>query len=526
MSLIKGIAKLAFAGIKPSWKKLFLGELKDQLNVCFRKLNTRLIKLGVTVEMIEENGFDTYIRPGDENIFEAFKYCEISDIRCIIVGQDPYPNELSAHGLSFSSQGQIPASLHNVFKCLIKQKLMVKEPKNGNLTKWAKQGVLLLNRYLTRNPNIVDEGEGVYVKNDGGSQDRFIHTFWSEFTDAIVKHLAGLAEKNKSYLCIMLWGNKAQEMEGAIAHEIMHESIDLQTWTHPSGILPINMKPGPKNFENCDHFTHVNEELSKRNLPIIDWDTCPKKKVIAETPVITEIAKKEPVKKEIVPINPAKFVAYTDGGCSGNGKSHAKASYGISFPKTFKKENNMINGNISGLVPIYTITEFSKGIFKLSKSKIQPSNNRGELLAVIIALDKMITISEEKKYTGPWLIVMDSEYSMHIVNERIWKWVKKDAKFSANANPDLLQIVYKQLVQLEKMVDGGKLLQPAAANHYTTKKPMDLNWKGLTILHQNSHLKTAPTDPFEFELYSGNEAADQLCTNAYENKNYDLCEKF
>lgn len=524
MSLIKGVVKTAFDGIKPSWKKLFLGELKDKLNICFRKLNARLTKLGVTAEMIEENGFDTYIRPGADNIFEAFKYCDISDIRCIIVGQDPYPNALSAHGLSFSAHGQIPASLHNVFKCLIKQNLMTTEPKTGNLTKWAKQGVLLLNRYLTRNPNIVDEGEGVYVKNDGGSQDKFIHTFWSEFTDAIVKHLASLAEKNNTYLSVMLWGNKAQEMEGAIAHEIMHGSIDLQTWTHPSGILPINMKPGPKNFENCDHFTHVNEELAKRKLTLIDWDLCSKKKVsekiVTELPISKEVPSKT-VKKETKKV----FVAYTDGGCSGNGKSHAKASYGVSFPKTFKTEQNMITGSICGLVPIYSIIEFSKGTFKLSKTKIQPSNNRGELLGVIVALDKIITISEEKKYSGPWLIVMDSEYAMHIINERIWKWVKKDAKFSANANPDLLQIVYKQLLQLTNLANG-KLLQPAAANHYTTKKPMDLNWKGLTILHQNSHLKEAPTDPFEFELYTGNEAADKLCTDSLNNKNYDLCEKF
>jgi len=69
----------------------------------------------------------------------------------------------------------------------------------------------------------------------------------------------------------MLWGNKAQEMEGALADYIMRESIDLQIWGHPSPISKINMKPNPGNFINCNHFTLVNNALRERDLPLINW---------------------------------------------------------------------------------------------------------------------------------------------------------------------------------------------------------------------------------------------------------------
>jgi uracil-DNA glycosylase len=503
-SLLSGVIKTAFEGVKPSWRKLFLGPLKPQLNECFRKLNARLLKLGVTREMIDKNGINEYIRPDNEDIFNAFKHCEISDIRVIIVGQDPYPRAEEAHGLSFSSVGsKIPKSLNNVYKCLIETGAIAEMPRRSDLTRWTRQGVLLLNRYLTRNPTLVDDGDGYYVKGNGGSGSSNTHPFWCEFTDAVVTHLAKLAEKNNAYLCVMLWGAKAQEMEGVLSHAIMAETIDLQIWGSPSPANVPNMKPGPANFVHCDHFTHVNEELASRGLPVIDWN--PRRKKVA----VVSAEKPPDVFKENV-----KTVVYTDGGCTGNGKKSAKGSFGTHFPKTFRGVANSMTGNFYGLVPLVEFKDIGPA-HVLGTKKIQPSNNRGEMLAIMIALREIINSGS----SGPWLIVTDSEYCMHIINERVWKWVAKKI-VKQKANPDMVTILHSQLLELEKKCKP--LLQPAAATHYLKKTPMKLDWGGLTILHQNSHLKVPPKEANALELYKGNDAADKLCNQAFALTDYEI----
>lgn len=483
MSLLEGVVKEAFTGIKPSWRKLFLGELKPYINMCFKQLGVTLKKLGITKENIENNGLNYYIRPGPENILNAFRFCEVEDVKCVIVGQDPYPDMESAHGLSFSiPKGEkIPGSLSKIYDCLYKQELISKKPINGNLEEWAKQGVLLLNRYLTRNPQIVESK----VISDGGKDSKNIHTFWGDFTGAIIKHLCTLADNKNSYLCLMLWGQKAQEIVSAIPEFVMNDKISIKTWGHPSKASPVNQKPGPKNFDNCTHFKSVNEELKERGLEIINWD--PQESIFIDKKAST------------------KVVVFTDGGCIANGKPHAKASYGVYFPKVFNKCKNRYVESISGLVPNVEILNIENGIIQGTK-KITPSNNRGELLAVIIALDVII----RNKLQGPWMIVMDSEYCMHIINERIWKWHKKDSTFSQWANSDLVSILYKQLLKLQELHGKNSLLQPAAATYYSKKTPMNLEWNGLTILHQESH-KNAPTDLFKLELWEGNNTADRLC---------------
>lgn len=491
--MLKGAIKKAFEGIKPSWKTLFLSdEIKPLINDAFKKLIARLTSLGVTEALVEKNGLDTYIRPGPEYILNAFRYCEVSDVKCIIVGQDPYPNADQAHGLSFSVplDEKIPASLRKIYECLLNQDIIPEMPTHGNLARWARQGVLLLNRYLTRNPSIVKVNGEIIVKGDGGTSNDNMHPFWSKFTDAIVKHLAAKAEQEKKYLCLMLWGTKAQEMCGELSRYITGDIIDVQTWGHPSPLA--NMKAGPKNFINCNHFAHVNEELSARGLVPINWN-----------PV------KPAVKKRIAPSQ--KIVVFTDGGCSGNGAKHAKASYGVYFPKTFQTLPNVITSTLCGLVPSYELKLVDNKIISTDVA-MQPSNNRGELLAVIYAF---ATIIENWKNNCPILLVLDSEYCMHIINERIWKWVNNSG-LKKQANSDLLQILYVQLLKLKELYGDAPLLQPAAANHYTTKTPMDLSWPQLTVLHQRSHLEKheKPKDSMGLELVAGNEAADASASAA------------
>lgn len=555
MSLLDGVLKTAFVGIKPSWKKLFLGKLKTQLSTTFKKLDAVLKKRGVTKADIEREGLAHYLRPAPEDIFNAFKYCEIEEIKCVIIGQDPYPDAANAHGLSFSVPygEKVPGSLSKIYDCLYKQGTIPNKPTNGNLEKWAKQGILLLNRYLTRNPQIkvvksnnqgstkpndlsksakTDDSipnnntKTAIVVSDGGSDDSNMHPFWGDFTDAIVRHLCETAEEKKSYLCLMLWGVKAQEVVAAIPEYALDDKIDIMQWGHPSKGNPANQKPGPKNFDNCDHFVRINEELTKRKLPLIDWDpreiTTKKPKEDSKAILESQQPNKQIKSKEqkgdpdnfsngkpqLPKENTKKIIGFTDGGCTGNGKSHAKASYGAHFPAQFNGTNNGYVGDISGLVPDVEITNIQNGKFILGKRKIQPSNNRGELLGVIMALDAIIT----SKNPGPWLLVMDSEYCMHMINERIWKWHKKDPTFKEWANPDLVTILHKQLLKLTEMMAGKPLLQPAAATHYSKKTPMDLQWPGLTILHQESHNKTPPTEPFAKALWNGNDTVDKLCS--------------
>lgn len=518
MSLLEGVIKEAFVGIKPSWRKLFLGKLKPQLNECFKQLGVTLKKLGVTKADVERRGLEYYIRPAPENIFNAFRFCEVEDIRCVIVGQDPYPDADHAHGLSFSvPHGEdVPSSLSKIYDCLYKQDIIDTKPNHGNLEKWAKQGVLLLNHYLTRNPQIklvkvVDDETGKETKianviSNGSKDDKNMHPFWSAFTGAILNHLCGLAEEKNTYLCLMLWGQKAQEMVSAIPEFVMSDKIDIKTWGHPSKASPVNQKPGPKNFENCTHFKSINAELQERELPLIDWD--PREVQTQKTAIAKAPVAKPPVSKPAIKAKPAKrVVVFTDGGCKGNGKAHAKASYGVHFPVKFNGEDNGYVGNISGLVPSTDILDVQNGVLVQGKKKITPSNNRGELLGVIMALDAII----HNAPNGPWLVVMDSEYCMHIVNERIWKWHKKDSTFGEWANPDLVNILHKQLLKLKELRDTKPLLQPAAATHYAKKTPMDLKWDGLTVLHQDSHIDKAPTDPFEYAIWEGNGVADKLC---------------
>jgi uracil-DNA glycosylase len=590
MSLLDGVLKEAFMGVKPSWRKLFLGELKLQLSTCFKKLEAVLKKCGVSKTDIDQNGLAYYMRPEPENILTAFKFCEIEDIKCIIIGQDPYPAAEHAHGLSFSVPygEKIPPSLSKIYSCLLKKDIISEKPTNGNLEKWAKQGVLLLNRYLTRNPQIKKGNDTTHVAtviSDGGSNNKNLHPFWSEFTDAIVKHMCQQAEARNSYMCLMLWGQKAQEVVAAIPEYVMSDKINIKIWGHPSTMNAANQTPGPNNFDNCTHFTDLNEELVARNLQQIDWNPCESKPVKPESKPtkpeskpakseskpakskdekpeskptkskdVKEKPESKPVKSEPTPTkseskptksesNPTKskdvkekpestptkskdekpeskptkskdekpketkkVVVFTDGGCAGNGKSYATASYGTHFPEKFNEVSNGYVGNISGLVPGLEIMDIQKGVIIQGKKRITPSNNRGELLGVIMALDVIIY----NTLNGPWLIVMDSEYCMHMINERIWKWYKKDATFSQWANPDLVNILYKQLLKLQELRGNKPLLQPAAATYYTKKTPMNLEWDGLTILHQESH-KDPPTDPFKLALWEGNDVADKLC---------------
>ena len=184
------------------------------------------------------------IYPNMHDIFNAFKYTPYSKVKVVILGQDPYHGENQAHGLCFSvNEGiQIPPSLVNIYK-EIKSDLNIIQPNSGCLTKWAKQGVLLLNTTLT-----VRAGEANSHSKCG----------WQEWTDEVIKIL----NERKEPMVFLLWGANARSKKKFIN---TNKHLVLEC-AHPSPLSAYN------GFFGCKHFSKANAFLIKNNLEPIDWD--------------------------------------------------------------------------------------------------------------------------------------------------------------------------------------------------------------------------------------------------------------
>jgi len=182
--------------------------------------------------------------PAQNQIFRALELCALTNVQVVILGQDPFPTRGHAHGLCFSVEDTVrpfPKSLQNVFK-EIEQDLGVPFPENGNLERWAQQGVLLLNSVLT-----VQEGQPESHSKLG----------WEKFTDAIIKQLA----VHREGVVYLLWGKKAEEKA-----KVVNVSANLVlTAPHPS---PLSAYRG---FFGCSHFSKANNYLKESGRKPIAW---------------------------------------------------------------------------------------------------------------------------------------------------------------------------------------------------------------------------------------------------------------
>lgn len=514
---------LMLKDVKPEWKKLFLSSsMKPKLMKALKGIEKRLRSMGVGETEIATDGLGTYIRPAPENIFRAFTFFDLDDTRAIIVGQDPYTRPEQACGLSFSVPANVktPPSLRNIYKCLIRQGIISSQPDHGDLTAWAKQGVLMLNRFLTRNPDISKTSYGrVRTTGPGKSVAKNLHPFWEDFTSEIVRYIIYRAYKKDHYVGLMLWGNHAQAIMSNIQKETNQGIIVPLTWGHPSPMSSANRDVNnPRNFIYCPHFLHVNEELLNHGQSPINWNPDLEKDVEDEQ-VSAAVDMLDDEMRELLDIpklNP--IVAFTDGGCHGNGKAHAKASYGVYFPDSFIDVPNKISTRISGLVNPHPMVRISRWD---TKKKILPSNNRGELLAIIYAIGKFLQMG----YKRPFIIITDSKYCQGIINDWIWKWKLKDPDFEQKKNSDMLRILYQQLTRLAAVVPSKNLLHPNAASSCKSNQ-FDLTWQGLTVVWQGSHLKKDPpkssevtTGGYDYEKKIGNDEADRLCNIALDTYN-------
>ena len=193
---------------------------------------------------IEKEYNEKTIFPPKDHIFNALKLTPYSNTKVVIVGQDPYHGEGEAHGLSFSVQEgiKLPPSLQNIYKEL-NDDLNIPIAKTGDLTKWAKEGVLLLNAVLT-----VEKDKPASHKGKG----------WELLTDYIIKLLNAKEES----VVFILWGNFAKEKQKYITNP-KHLVI---TSAHPS---PFSARNG---FFGSHPFSKTNNYLKEHNLKEIDWN--------------------------------------------------------------------------------------------------------------------------------------------------------------------------------------------------------------------------------------------------------------
>ena len=218
--------------IEASWKEL----LKDE----FPKPYFQQI---VTFLKTEKAAGKTIYPPGSL-IFNAFNQTPFSKLKVVILGQDPYHGQGQAHGLSFSVQNGVkpPPSLVNIFKEIHADTGIAMPEQYGNLTRWAEQGVLLLNAALTVRAN-----------------EPFSHakSGWAVFTDAVISKIS----EHKKGVVFLLWGKFAQDKQ-VLIDETKHFVLKA---AHPS---PFSADKG---FFGCKHFSKTNELLVKQGIAPIDW---------------------------------------------------------------------------------------------------------------------------------------------------------------------------------------------------------------------------------------------------------------
>lgn len=216
--------------IEQSWKDALAGEFE-------KPYFASLVRF-----LHEEKAAGQRIFPPGSQIFRAFDLTPVSELKVVILGQDPYHGSGQAHGLSFSVPDGVPAppSLKNIFK-EIEADLGVKMSGYPNLEKWARQGVLLLNAVLT-----VRAGVAASHSKIG----------WEEFTDAVIRYISDNCEG----VVFLLWGNFARS-KSMLIDRSRHHVLEA---AHPS---PLARGA----FFGCRHFSQTNAILSSRGLAPIDW---------------------------------------------------------------------------------------------------------------------------------------------------------------------------------------------------------------------------------------------------------------
>jgi uracil-DNA glycosylase len=387
-----------------------------------------MMELSILNEIIDSKIFDDDIAPSIDDVFNAFRLTSVNETRVVLIGQDPYPSRGDAMGLSFSCNTGVPASLKNIYKCLIKHKLMPSvDISCGDLTAWALQGVLMLNRSLT-----------VKIGESNSHKDK-----WKFFTYSLIESLCEYKKRKNEKLIFLLWGRDAESLLSVI-EDNGHRAM---VYAHPS-------PRSGTDFSECSHFTEINRLFIEQKIRRIHWS---------------------PIEKTLF---------FTDGACTGNGKSHATAGFGLVI------DGGTVGGmRLSGPVQKYKYLLRDMQLAIDKKECIAPSNNRGELLGIIYAYLVII----HAHYYGDLTIVSDSRYAIESV--KTWYAArKKKGTENELKNLDLLEI--------------------AAALQSKITTPINYH-------HINSHTE-APTDEKEKVLWKGNQIADTLAVKGVQSSSIEI----
>lgn len=475
-----------FTGIDDDTKNIIAGKLKTELGKAILNVNNKM--KGLTIADLS---------PEPRLIMNVFRIVSIHNIKIVILGQDTYINKNEATGLAFSvpKDVKIPPSLKNIYKCLLNKNLIKAMPEHGDLTNWAKQGVLLLNCALTTR-----------VGKSGEHMD-----YWKEYTDALLKEISALPQQ----IIFILLGDFAQSKSNLIDKR-RHTIFE---WGHPSPLNSANRTDSPKSFKNCNVFVRANDELVCRGLKPICWnpDYDPSVGIVedvlneidaklsddvvqvkprfvedniknniknndkdntnvvpTERPIVNPNDKARPkTNDDPVPTTENILWVFTDGGSSGNGKANCKASWGYYITDGRKVVSDC------GLVPSVDIPG---QVYKAS-------NNRGELTAIERALGYVAT-SNDFLYDSI-MVVSDSEYSINSVNVWSNKWFTDPVKYNLHEkkNVDIIQTIRGHLESIRK----------------TTV----VNFK-----HVNSHMPEPANDDPNWFMWKCNDIVDKLCNKA------------
>lgn len=334
--------------------------------------------------------------PPIDKWFEFARLTRFEDIKVIVIGQDPYPTVIGdkcvAHGLAFSSLVSLPPSLKNIFECLDQHGLLNKNNKEtltGDLTKWAEEGVLLINTAFTTKVGCPNAHSGV----------------WKEYFGRMMGRLLKRLNKEPIFL---LWGANARNTAS-------HFNGVKMIWAHPSPLAQSSL-PDDKKFVKCNHFNLANDILVKRGQEKIDWDPRRKYDILSNQDINVSMDAKD------IECN----VAFTDGSCAPNNSS--KESRG-------------------GFSVLFAFGEFKNIVVKgaLSVDKYPATNNRAEGMAILSAM-KYVIQNDDKHI--PCVIYTDSELWVNMVTKFVPKWKKED--FDKHANPTLVRAVWQAAQTLVK----------------------------------------------------------------------------
>lgn len=363
---------ILFAGISDEWLDILDN---DELDNVLEQLN----------------GIDSkQLTPPPCKLFEFARLCQLDKIKIVVVGQEPYSISGDAHGLAFSCLTKVPASLHNIYKCLIKNKCIETMPKSGNLTYWAEQGVLLLNSVLT---TLI--GKSTIHKK-----------IWKLYTSNLIIELSNLKLKINGISfrpIFMFWGVHSKN-----SRRYMNKKCTILDWGCPSPLVQPQ-----QTFLLCDHFTISNKLL--KTVGPIDWNQSDATNIV----------------NKYFGMTPRTTVAFTDGSCYPNKLCpDAIAGYASTFSLGVFKDVELY-GNIDN-------------------KKNYATNQRAEGIAIYRVLQYLTT---HKSEWDDCIIVSDTDFWIKMFTTYMPNWERNDIIFTEKKNSDLTVPMWGLYVTLTRVHD-------------------------------------------------------------------------